>query len=61
MGSAIAALAKENERLFNLVVDKQAMVDSLHERERALVRELRDLRHERDYLERKLDRATRTG
>lgn len=49
MKSAIGVLMEEFERLKNLVVEREGEVDRLR-------RELRDMRHERDYLQRKLER-----
>lgn len=54
MKSAIAALAEENARLKDAVTAQA-------ERERVLSRELRDMRHERDYYRRKLERETETS
>lgn len=61
MKSAIGALAEENTRLMEVfatmeqvIVDRDTLITSLR-------RELRDTRHERDYLQRKLDRITETS
>lgn len=61
MKSAISVLADENKRLMEVFATMEQVIVDRDVEITKLRRELRDMRHERDYLQRKLDRITETS